>query len=127
MANKIKDSKLELQRETTSLASSLSKKPISDKQKTIWSVNFEISGKVQGVFFRKHTLTQARKLGLHGWCMNTTHGTVKGVLEGPLEQITDMRYWLQHKGSPRSIIQKADFTPNQPIPNYCYKTFSIRK
>ena len=31
-------------------------------------LSFEIHGKVQGVFFRKHTQAQAAKLKLRGWC-----------------------------------------------------------
>ena len=47
-------------------------------------LNFEIHGKVQGVFFRKYTLAQAKKLHLVGWVKNTSHGTVVGVAEGKL-------------------------------------------
>ena len=47
-------------------------------------LNFEIHGKVQGVFFRKYTHAQAKKLHLVGWVKNTSHGTVVGVAEGKL-------------------------------------------
>lgn len=78
------------------------------------SVEFEVFGKVQGifinleslgsfslnneqnlyfcsgVFFRKCTRDQGSKLGLKGWCRNTESGTVEGVLEGSPEQVNMM-------------------------------------
>ena len=38
-------------------------------------LHFEVFGKVQGVFFRKHTQAEAQKLHLVGWVKNTTHKT----------------------------------------------------
>ncbi|EDW64192.2 acylphosphatase-2 [Drosophila novamexicana] len=96
-------------------------------EKKIYSTMFEIFGRVQGVYFRKHTQIKAKQLGLNGWCMNTKEGTVKGIMEGPQDMISEMRLWLQHKGSPRSIIEKAVFTPNEPIPTYNFNAFTIRR
>ena len=45
-------------------------------------LEFEVHGKVQGVFFRKHTKKTADALGLSGWVMNTKHKTVVGVADG---------------------------------------------
>ncbi|XP_017860130.1 PREDICTED: acylphosphatase-2 [Drosophila arizonae] len=98
-----------------------------DGEKRIYSSMFEIYGRVQGVYFRKHTQIKAKQLGLNGWCMNTQEGTVKGIMEGPQDMLSEMRLWLQHKGSPRSIIEKAVFTPFEPIPNHNYHTFSIKR
>lgn len=46
------------------------------------SVDYEIYGKVQGVFFRKYTAAEATKLKLVGWVQNTEKGTVKGQMKG---------------------------------------------
>ncbi|KAJ8964672.1 hypothetical protein NQ314_004704 [Rhamnusium bicolor] len=54
------------------------------------SVDFEVFGKVQGVFFRKYTEQQANRLGLKGWCMNTHQDTVKGVVEGTPSKVNEM-------------------------------------
>ena len=35
------------------------------------AVDFEVFGKVQGVFFRKFTNEKANSLGLRGWVKNT--------------------------------------------------------
>ncbi|XP_017152950.1 acylphosphatase-2 [Drosophila miranda] len=94
---------------------------------SIFRCMFEVFGKVQGVFFRKHTNKKAQQLGLVGWCMNTHEGTVKGVMEGTLENIIEMKDWLQHKGSPRSVIQKAVFSPHEPLVIPSFEKFSIRR
>ncbi|XP_017111513.1 acylphosphatase-2 [Drosophila elegans] len=93
----------------------------------VFCCQFEVFGRVQGVFFRKHTQKKAKELGITGWCMNTTRGTVQGMLEGSLDQMTDMKYWLQHKGSPRSVIEKAVFSEVEPLPINNFKMFSIRR
>ncbi|CAH1981176.1 unnamed protein product [Acanthoscelides obtectus] len=59
--------------------------------KKLLSVNFEVFGRVQGVFFRKYTEKEANKLGLKGWCMNTSQGTVKGVIEGPSSKVDEIK------------------------------------
>ncbi|XP_017075343.2 acylphosphatase-1 [Drosophila eugracilis] len=84
--------------------------PSAAADNQIFSCQFEVFGHVQGVFFRKHTQKKAKELEITGWCMNTSHGTVQGMMEGQLDQLTDMKYWLQHKGSPRSVIEKAVFS-----------------
>ncbi|MEJ1269543.1 mutL homolog 3 [Cricetulus griseus] len=54
---------------------------------TLVSVDYEIFGKVQGVFFRKYTQAEGKKLGLVGWVQNTDRGTVKGQLQGPISKV----------------------------------------
>ncbi|XP_069689756.1 acylphosphatase-1-like isoform X1 [Periplaneta americana] len=54
------------------------------------SVEFEVYGLVQGVFFRKNTVERGRQLGLRGWCMNTHRGTVLGLLEGEPVKVEEM-------------------------------------
>ena len=44
--------------------------------------NFRISGKVQGVFFRDSTQTEADRLGLKGIIRNESDGTVYAEVEG---------------------------------------------
>ena len=41
------------------------------------AVDFEVFGKVQGVFFRKYTQRQAVELGVRGWIMNTRYVLIK--------------------------------------------------
>lgn len=91
------------------------------------SVDFEVFGKVQGIFFRKHTQKRATDLGLKGWVMNTAQGTVVGQLQGPTMAVRKMKDWLQKEGSPKSRIEKASFRNESSITACAFKTFEIRK
>lgn len=90
--------------------------------------DFEVFGKVQGVFFRKYTREKARSLSLTGWCENTPSGTVRGSMEGSKESIMTMQTWLQTEGSPSSTISHAEFSSHlRPVTVYTSETFEIRK
>ncbi|XP_026292331.1 acylphosphatase-2-like isoform X3 [Frankliniella occidentalis] len=91
------------------------------------SLEFEVYGRVQGVFFRKYTQKQGKELGLRGWCMNTPKGTVLGQLEGEVQQVEKMKYWLQRTGSPESSIDKAEFRNVKEIESYTFTSFEIRR
>ncbi|KAK4036295.1 hypothetical protein OUZ56_028356 [Daphnia magna] len=91
------------------------------------SAEFEIFGKVQGVFFRKYTRDQGNKLGLKGWCRNTEAGTVEGVMEGTQDQVNMMKEWLRYKGSPQSRIDKAEFCNEKFIESPTFTTFGVKK
>lgn len=44
--------------------------------------NVEVSGRVQGVFFRAWTVEQAERLQVNGWVRNCPDGSVEAHLEG---------------------------------------------
>lgn len=46
------------------------------------SIQFRISGKVQGVGFRFFVKSTAQQLGLTGWVKNHPDGSVVGLVEG---------------------------------------------
>ena len=52
-----------------------------------------VRGMVQGVFFRVETRDRARSLGLSGWVMNASDGTVRAAFEGDEERVTSMIDW----------------------------------
>ncbi|XP_029668780.1 acylphosphatase-1-like [Formica exsecta] len=81
----------------------------------------------QGVFFRKYTQKRGKELGLKGWCMNTSNGTVVGRLEGEKSQVEEMKQWLRHTGSPQSRIDKAEFRNEKEISQPSFSNFEIRK
>ncbi|MBI4238552.1 MAG: acylphosphatase [Deltaproteobacteria bacterium] len=45
-------------------------------------LQLQISGHVQGVFYRTHTCDKARRLGLTGWVRNCADGSVAVCAEG---------------------------------------------
>ncbi|CAH0675396.1 unnamed protein product [Chilo suppressalis] len=91
------------------------------------ATDFEVYGRVQGVFFRKYTKQQADKLGLRGWCKNTDEGTVLGHVQGPTDKVESMMQWLKTTGSPSSQIDKAEFRNHKDISEYTFTDFSIRR
>lgn len=88
---------------------------------------FEVFGRVQGVFFRKYTKQQADLLQLTGWCRNTRDDTVKGEIEGLEDKINQMKQWLQNTGSPSSHITKAVFSQLKAIDAPVHNSFVIRR
>lgn len=92
------------------------------------SVDFEVKGRVQGVFFRKFTKQEADKLKLNGWVENQADkNTVKGTIIGPEKSISAMKLWLETKGSPKSKIASATFTNERAIKDFKYTEFDIKK
>ncbi|NXC40028.1 ACYP1 protein, partial [Penelope pileata] len=91
------------------------------------SVDYEVSGRVQGVFFRKYTQGEARRLGLVGWVRNTSHGTVQGQAQGPAAGVRELQEWLRKTGSPESRISRAEFSNERKITALEHQDFQIRK
>ncbi|MDD4904019.1 MAG: acylphosphatase, partial [Candidatus Bipolaricaulis sp.] len=53
-----------------------------------------VHGRVQGVFFRQNTLTQARRLGLVGTVQNDPDGSVFVAAEGERLALERLLEWL---------------------------------
>lgn len=81
---------------------------------------FTVTGRVQGVFFRKHTTAKATELGLGGWVMNAKDGSVVGEIQGHAAPVESMRAWLRTTGSPRCSISGAKFTTIAPDKAHAY-------
>jgi acylphosphatase len=58
-------------------------------------MKLKIYGKVQGVFFRRHTQSKARELGLTGWASNAPDGTVDVLAEGEEERLKELAVWCK--------------------------------
>ncbi len=61
---------------------------------TIICLKCIISGRVQGVFFRRETQRRAKDLGLQGWAENLQDGRVEVVICGEREAVEALRDWL---------------------------------
>ncbi|MBI4126863.1 MAG: acylphosphatase [Deltaproteobacteria bacterium] len=86
-------------------------------------VTIVVHGKVQGVFFRKHTLEKAQSLLLTGYVRNTGNGSVTIVAEGPSDDLRALAAWCQ-KGPPLAEVASVD-TTFEPAQNE-YTSFRIR-
>nr|DBA17113.1 TPA: hypothetical protein GDO54_002608 [Pyxicephalus adspersus] len=79
-----------------------------------------------GVFFRKYTEDQAKKVTVVGWVKNTPCGTVTGQVQGSKEKVEIMKNWLQNVGSPMSRIDKAVFSNERQITNLEFSNFKTK-
>jgi acylphosphatase len=66
-----------------------------------------ITGKVQGVFFRKYTQLKAQKIGVKGWVKNTSDGRVMVYAIANENTLHDLITWCQ-KGSPMSVVKNVE-------------------
>lgn len=72
---------------------------------------FEVSGKVQGVFFRAHTQEVAESLGITGWVKNLTNGNVALVACGDDDQLDKLESALQ-EGPPMAQVDHVTRKPS---------------
>ena len=54
----------------------------------------KVSGKVQGVFYRREACDQARARGLRGWIRNSEDGGVEAMICGEETEVLKMLEWL---------------------------------
>ncbi len=67
-----------------------------------------VTGKVQGVFFRKYTQQKARELGLNGFVRNVEDGSVYIEAEGEPAKLVELLEWCK-EGSPQAEVEAVDF------------------
>ncbi|MGB3181543.1 MAG: acylphosphatase [Cyclobacteriaceae bacterium] len=64
-----------------------------------------VTGRVQGVFFRKNTMEKARDLGLKGWVKNLDNGSVQIEAEGPVDQLDSLVEWAKVGTDRAEVLQ----------------------
>ena len=82
----------------------------------------KVSGKVQGVWFRKYTLDSARDIGVVGMVKNLVDGTVLVNASGKDENLRKFKKLLEN-GSPNSRVDKIDYSWEDS--SIEYSTFEI--
>lgn len=96
--------------------------------KMVYTFDYEVYGKVQGVFFRKYTKQEADKLHIRGFVQNTDRDTVIGKAESDKkESLGKFKNFLQNVGSPASRIDKCVITNEQVNDAFTFDDFSIKK
>jgi len=76
-------------------------------------VRFCIHGRVQGVFFRASTRTQALQLGLAGHAKNLADGSVEVIACGDAIAVDVLHRWLQN-GPPSARVDRVEHAENPP-------------
>uniref|UniRef100_A0AAR2K6T5 Acylphosphatase 2 n=1 Tax=Pygocentrus nattereri TaxID=42514 RepID=A0AAR2K6T5_PYGNA len=74
----------------------------------------------------QYTEREGLTLGLVGWVKNTNRGTVVGQVQGPRQQVHEMKVWLSKEGSPSSRITRAVFKNERDISKLELSGFSTR-
>ncbi|XP_039264552.2 acylphosphatase-1-like [Styela clava] len=93
--------------------------------KLIQLLDFEVFGRVQGVFFRKYTKKTCDKHHVTGWIINTAHGTVQGTIEGTPQNVAIVKQWITTQGSPSSRIEKAEFFNERQNSSKTFDSFKV--
>lgn len=73
-----------------------------------------VSGRVQGVFYRKYTALKATELGVTGWVRNLQDTRVEIMAEGTTAQLSALEKWC-HTGSPKAQVTAVEVTDLTPV------------
>jgi acylphosphatase len=78
------------------------------------TIHIQISGKVQGVYYRASAREEAQKLKLTGWVKNMSNGDVEATATGNEESLAKFVEWCR-EGPPGAnveniIVNKLDET-----------------
>ena len=79
---------------------------MSDPDSPQTAIHVRIYGRVQGVWFRAWTATEARELGLAGWVRNRTDGSVEALFVGPPADVETMLDKCRH-GPPAARVDEV--------------------
>ena len=71
------------------------------------AARFLVGGRVQGVYYRASTRTQALALGLDGSAINLADGRVEVIAAGPVQALDALEQWLR-QGPPAARVDGVE-------------------
>ena len=77
-------------------------------------VSLVITGRVQGVFYRKEAQREAQKLGLGGFVRNKPDGSVYAEAEGTENQVGALIRWCR-RGPTHARVEEVRVTEIEPL------------
>lgn len=86
-------------------------------------IRCQVSGRVQGVYFRAHTAEVARGLGIGGWVRNLNNGQVEVLASGDEAALKKLKEWLWQ--GPR--LAEVTAVQCEPVPFEAFDDFAIRR
>lgn len=106
------------------------------------SLDFEVFGKVQGVYFRQHVTDKADEINakfakagaenqkediLVGWVRNTAGGSVEGVAQSAsAEALREFEHFVTKVGSPASRIDRFEVKNRREVERLEFQVFQRR-
>lgn len=102
---------------------SLARGRFGDPSQVIWS-EIRVDGRVQGVGFRAWTRRLAHTLGLIGLVENSPDGSVRIVVQGSNEHLSQFISAL-HQGPPAARVRNVECTPLDSGPRGLH-SFTVR-
>ena len=85
------------------------------------TINFFVSGRVQGVCFRMSTNQQAKLLGITGWVRNLEDGRVEVLATGDDKALEQLGKWLTQGPSMAKVLNLESI----PVDYQEYPDFTI--
>jgi len=70
----------------------------------------QITGRVQGVWYRESMRLEAERLGVTGWVRNGRNGTVEAVVQGEESAIEALIAWVRI-GPPAARVDEVAISP----------------
>ena len=102
------------------------------------SLDFEVFGKVQGVYFRQHVTDKADEINerataetgakaLFGWVRNTASGSVEGVAQSASHKaLAEFEHFVTKVGSPASRIDGFEVRNRREVERPEFEAFERR-
>lgn len=87
-----------------------------------WRVN--VTGRVQGVYYRAHTVDAAKRLGIGGWVLNERDGSVSALIQHRDAAVLSDLLTLMREGPPASRVDEVEVRPVET--GDIYRSFEIR-
>ena len=87
------------------------------------TIELRISGKVQGVWYRKYCREEALQLGLTGWICNEKDGSVRARATGTRSQLDRWVAWCR-KGPAMARVTRVE---QVQVPDQHFEGFIIRQ
>ncbi len=85
------------------------------------TLNVQVAGRVQGVWFRRFTQQKAEACGVTGWVRNLSDGRVEALLCGDEKNVRQVEAWMS-QGPELSNVAECISTP---VALSSYSEFSV--
>ncbi|MEN8235402.1 MAG: acylphosphatase [Actinomycetota bacterium] len=87
------------------------------------AIHAEVSGLVQGVYFRASTVREARRLALEGWVRNLSSGSVEVWAQGTDDALDRIKQFLD-RGPEGAVVETVSFEVVETDPRLT--SFNVR-